>query len=84
MTNDWKNCPRCGVPMNPRDYPALSRTDDKTDVCGRCGMDEAIEVWANGAPTPQAEWPIEPTIHTTLSDGNVTFRRPKPKPRKTQ
>lgn len=77
-TEEWKNCPRCEVPMNPRDYPAISRTDDKTHVCGRCGIDEAIEAWMNGEPTPKSKWPIEPQIHTTLANGNVTLSRPIP------
>ena len=37
-------CPRCG---RPPDHPtgrllALSRHDNKTKVCDRCGMDEAL------------------------------------------
>lgn len=35
-------CPRCGVnEVGP--HPALSRRDNKTDICPSCGQDEAIE-----------------------------------------
>lgn len=68
--------------MNPRDYPAMSRADDKTSVCARCGIDEAIEVWKNGKPTPKSEWPVQPQIHTTLANGEITLRRPIPERRK--
>lgn len=39
----WE-CPRCGKETN--DYPALSRTDNKTNICSQCGTDEAMENWA--------------------------------------
>lgn len=78
-TTDWTPCPRCGVEMNPRDYPAISRTDDRTDVCSRCGIDEAIEAMMRGAPTPQAQWPIVPVIDTTLVNGQIILRRPIPR-----
>lgn len=37
-------CPRCGKETN--DYPALSRTDNKTEICSQCGTDEAMLNWA--------------------------------------
>ena len=48
-------CPRCDGPQPDR--PALSRTDDTTQVCDHCGTAEAMEV-VNGALTPQALWPV--------------------------
>jgi len=41
-------CPRCGgfIPNNetPGAYPgALSRIDNKTEICSACGEDEALE-----------------------------------------
>lgn len=39
----WE-CPRCG--KTTVDYPALSRTDNKTNICSQCGTDEAMENWA--------------------------------------
>lgn len=35
----WE-CPRCGRKVT--DYPALSRRDNKTDICSNCGTDEAM------------------------------------------
>ena len=36
-----KICPRCG--REYYDFPALSRVDNKTEICSRCGTEEAIE-----------------------------------------
>lgn len=36
-----KKCPKCGGPLGKR--PALSRRDNKTDICAECGYKEAIE-----------------------------------------
>lgn len=36
-----KKCPRCGGVYS--DYPALSRVDNKTDICSPCGTEEAIQ-----------------------------------------
>ena len=38
----WE-CPRCGKIVT--DYPALSRTDNKTEICSQCGTDEAMANW---------------------------------------
>lgn len=58
MNNDFKYpvCPRCGgfIPNNyaPGAYPgALSRLDNKTEVCSDCGIDESIEQYYNGKVT---------------------------------
>lgn len=36
-----EKCPKCGGPLGDR--PALSRRDNKTDICSECGYKEAIE-----------------------------------------
>lgn len=36
-----KKCPKCKGPLGER--PALSRRDNKTDICSNCGFLEAIE-----------------------------------------
>ena len=33
-------CPKCGQLTN--EYPALSRIDNKTNICPKCGMTEAL------------------------------------------
>ena len=40
----WK-CPSCG--MISTTYPALSRRDNKTNICSDCGTREALEDWSN-------------------------------------
>ena len=37
-------CPRCGEKFVG--HPALSRRDNKTDICSTCGENEAIFDWA--------------------------------------
>jgi len=36
-------CPMCGREYS--EHPALSRKDDKTEICPECGMQEAIEAF---------------------------------------
>lgn len=55
-------CPRCGgyIPNDerPGEYPgAMSRTDNKTEICSKCGTDEAIEEML-GCLKWQNEWKI--------------------------
>jgi hypothetical protein len=57
-------CPRCSgfIPSNerPGEYPgALSRADNKTEICSACGTDEGMEQFLDGAPTPVSAWPIQ-------------------------
>jgi len=35
-----KVCPRCSGPMSK--YPAVSRRDNKTEICSNCGVEEAL------------------------------------------
>ena len=57
-------CPRCKdswIPNNvePGAYPgALSRADNKTEICSECGISEATQVFTNGECTPVSGWPI--------------------------
>lgn len=57
-------CPRCGGGI-PDDrlrgqYPgAISRTDNRTEICSRCGTSEGTEVWLLGSVSPKSDWPVE-------------------------
>lgn len=48
-TNDSKaaqkrhKCPKCGKYYIG--YPALSRKDDKTNICPKCGVAEALDIF---------------------------------------
>ena len=59
-------CPRCGdwIPNNlrPGAYPgALSRTDNKTEICSECGTLEAMEQhFSADGLMPQSEWLSQP------------------------
>lgn len=35
-----KKCPRCGKIYT--EYPALSRRDNRTNICSACGVEEAM------------------------------------------
>lgn len=63
MNTKIKNiiCPRCrGYIPNAKFagmYPgALSRVDNKTEICSDCGNQEAIENWLEGAPKSKEHW----------------------------
>ena len=52
-------CPRCGGEL-PNAYPgALSRADNRTEVCSDCGFDEGVRQWRGMRLQPVSEWPIE-------------------------
>ena len=36
-----KICPKCGKEYT--DYPAISRRDNKTEICSDCSLEEALE-----------------------------------------
>ena len=36
----FRTCPICGRQYS--EYPALSRVDNKTEICPDCGLDEAL------------------------------------------
>lgn len=61
-------CPRCNdnfIPCNerPGEYPgAISRADNKTEICSDCGTEEAIEDYSGVGHTPMAEWPLKNRI----------------------
>lgn len=57
-------CPRClgFIPSNdaPGMYPgAISRADNKTEICSACGTDEAMQDYINGAVTSRDMFPIK-------------------------
>lgn len=39
----WKKCPICGKTYNTP--PAISRKDNKTKICSKCGTEEALLDW---------------------------------------
>ncbi len=43
MKRDVRICPKCGQEYT--DYPAISRADNKTEICPECGTQEAIEAY---------------------------------------
>lgn len=66
VTEVPKACPRCvehnWIPSNefPGLYPgAISRADNKTEICSSCGADEAMAWFATGTCQPVEEWPVE-------------------------
>jgi RNA polymerase subunit RPABC4/transcription elongation factor Spt4 len=53
-------CPRCAVRLLPFGYPgALSRVDNKTEICSECGQEEALSQWAGFTLGPTESWPIK-------------------------
>lgn len=46
-----KICPRCGKPYSGE--PAISRSDNKTEICSDCGIHEALD--SIGVPSDEQE-----------------------------
>ena len=63
-------CPLCGRAYD--EPPALSRADNQTDICPRCGMMEAL------AAMPRRETPQERTRRLR------TLKRPTTKPKRPE
>jgi hypothetical protein len=57
-------CPRCQltwIPNNdqPGAYPgAISRADNKTEICSDCGTAEALQDFAEGGCSRVESWPV--------------------------
>lgn len=48
-----RKCPRCGKTYS--EYPALSRRDNRTEICPDCGVIEAMESYLYNAIFSPAE-----------------------------
>ena len=65
-------CPRCKenwIPCNnrPGEYPgAISRADNKTEICSACGEDEAIKDHVDGGCELVTAWPVQRKYATSL------------------
>lgn len=46
---------------------ALSRADNKTEICSECGLDEALTQWMDGYIAAVEEWPIAGKHALTLA-----------------
>jgi len=59
-----KTCPRCESNLIPNNenwgmyVGALSRADNKTEICSQCGEDEALKDLFDGGCEPVSSWPI--------------------------
>ena len=52
--NKENKCPRCDKEM--KEDPALSRRDNKTDICSDCGQVEALEDYYGERWTEKIYW----------------------------
>lgn len=57
-------CPRCRTNWIPNNespgehFGALSRADNKTEICSDCGGHEAVQQWLEGGCDPVSAWPV--------------------------
>ena len=53
------NCPRCKKDYT--EYPALSRVDNKTNICSKCGTAEAMWdfTYRGSKPMPPVDGPVQ-------------------------
>ena len=69
----YPTCPRCTgfIPSNltPGRYPgALSRVDNKTEICSECGHEEGTNPWAL---EPKVNWPVVNLPHGEYSPARL-------------
>lgn len=38
-----QKCPKCGKEFT--EHPAISRVDNETEICSKCGVDEAVDAY---------------------------------------
>ena len=62
---DYKKCPKCGKLYT--EHPAISRKDNKTEICSKCGTKEALE--QAGFDTKQLK--LIDDLHNTANQYNV-------------
>ena len=55
-----EECPRCLGVIDT--FPALSRTDNETNICSPCGQQEAMEDYFSGGCKPISKWPTGSNI----------------------
>lgn len=48
---DWHRCPKCK--LGYEGYPAISRVDNKTEICPTCGNREALTAWLDNKAKEQ-------------------------------
>lgn len=61
MSKEERKCPMCGKIYT--DYPALSRKDNKTEICPDCGQQEAIDAM-NTATTDEIKFNFKNGVYT--------------------
>ena len=52
-----QTCPRCGKTF--MEHPAISRSDNKTEICSTCGLAEAL--LASSGQVDTREWKQKPS-----------------------
>ena len=67
--NQKHTCPRCGKEY--RGVPALSRTDNKTNICPDCGTREALE--SLGVKPPKQDR-ILAAIHRSMGEEFISIK----------
>ncbi len=50
-----RTCPRCGQNRMTK-HPALSRVDNRSQICSECGVEEAMMDFAKIPLTPKDRW----------------------------
>lgn len=50
---ELQRCPKCKKEFT--EYPALSRNDNKTEICPECGVKEAVEAFSRNRLAKQSK-----------------------------
>ena len=68
-TDQIEICPRCNESYT--EYPALSRRDNATDICSKCGEIEAVLDYTSFDNIPIEHLIVESKFHTKIG---VSYR----------
>ena len=68
-TDQIETCPRCNESYTG--YPALSRRDNATDICSKCGEIEAVLDYTSFDNIPIEHLIVESKFHTKIG---VSYR----------
>ena len=65
-------CPKCGSKYS--EYPAISRIDNKTEICPVCGVKEALEVYGEyKEQVSKREVDLDGFVVVEHADGKTTL-----------
>ena len=64
-----RTCPECGRIYTQ--HPALSRKDNKTEICPDCGVDEALDAMLRSDASTSEQKHVRADIHRIMKEAGA-------------